>query len=500
MLVAESTAMRNIDHGARKRVLVVDDDVVVARTLAHQLDHAGFETRYVLSGEEALGHLKAESYDVLLTDICMPSMRGDELQRLAGQLDPDLAVVMITGTVDVSGAVDCMRAGADDYLMKPVRIDDLVTQIGKATERHRLIREEQAYRANLELRVAEAVDHVRKVFHNSLETLSNTLNAKDSPTRDHSRRVSELASSIAKHMCPDNAEFQIQVRVGSLFHDIGKIGVREEILAKPGPLTLEEEIEIRRHPEIGESILRPIFAGSDILKIVRSHHEHLNGGGYPDGLFGDQISLGARIVAVADSYDAMSHPRPYRGGLAIDHAVQILADGAGEQWDPDVVSAFLEVLGTQELGRSDDAAGRISTLDASKSRRPIVFVHSDLDKKAINRLETKIEALRRRGTLNFVVDLRHAGYLSKGGAEVFWCLHQMILAEGGRMALRDTPEQALAMFRRMGRADKLALERTPISKADNRLSNRQAAKVIETDDVSIDDENDKPVSREDSSR
>lgn len=464
-----------IDPASRAKVLVVDDDYVTAKSMVHQLEYVGYQASYALSGMDALDRLGEDNYDVLLADIYMPEMRGDELQSLAYRIDPDIIVLMVTASDDVNCAVSCMRDGAYDYLIKPVSTSTLGARIQKAIERRQWLAARHEHRADLERKIAEATDHVKRVFQGSLDSLSKTLSAKDLHTGNHSSRVSELAAAVAARMRPNEKDFIAQVRVGSLFHDIGKIGISESILAKPGPLTPEEEAEIQKHPEIGESILQPIFGRSEVLSIARSHHEHFNGRGYPDGLAGTDISLGARIVAVVDSFDAMTQNRPYRAGMEVDHAVQILVEGAGSQWDPEIVNTFLDTLAADDRVRTASPLPRVPLVP--RSRGPVMFIHNDLDKETLDKLQLRVEALRRRGTIHFIVDLRNAGYISKAGAELFWRLHQTITLDGGRMAIRDAPEQILSVFRQTGLADRLALERSPI-RIDGALREYEPRRLI----------------------
>jgi putative nucleotidyltransferase with HDIG domain len=178
----------------------------------------------------------------------------------------------------------------------------------------------------------------------SLAAFISALESKDEFTRDHSARVSELAARIARQVKPTDIGFHTEVRFGGLLHDIGKIGIRESVINKPGALTPREFAEVQKHPVIGETILRPVVANPNVLAIVRNHHERFDGGGYPDALSGQAIPLGARIVAVADSYDAMTSARPYRVGMSPERAIEILREGAGSQWDRTVIHGFLSLV------------------------------------------------------------------------------------------------------------------------------------------------------------
>ena len=196
------------------------------------------------------------------------------------------------------------------------------------------------------------------IAQDALSAFISALESKDEFTRDHSSRVSELAARIAIQIKPRDIPFQTEVRLGGLLHDIGKIGIRESVINKPGALTPKEFAEVQRHPIIGETILKPVVANPSILDIVRSHHERWDGGGYPDALAKQSIPLGARIVAVADSYDAMTSARPYRVGMTPERSLEILREGSGIQWDRAVVQAFAALVAAGQLPERSRHSGR----------------------------------------------------------------------------------------------------------------------------------------------
>jgi response regulator RpfG family c-di-GMP phosphodiesterase len=344
------TALKgDVEEDARTAILVVDDEDAVASVLARGLTYAGYEVMTANDGLDALERLSARHFDVLLTDIHMPRLRGDEMQRIARERDPELAVLMITAAEDVSGAVACLKDGVFDYLTKPFDLADVVVRVGKAVERQQLVRENNDYRRNLEQKVIVQAERLRTMMQASLEALIYALEAKDPTTRNHSNRVSELATLLAVALRPDDETFATQVNVAALFHDIGKIGVPEAVLNKPGPLTEDEMEQVRRHPVIGETILSPLL-DADTIAMVRSHHEQWNGRGYPDGRMGEDIPFGGRIIAVADAYDAMSSARPYRREILRPVVLDILRRGADSQWDGRVVEALLQLAGEGRLG------------------------------------------------------------------------------------------------------------------------------------------------------
>lgn len=336
-------------NGLGMSLLIVDDERDLAEALGEGLEYVGYSVEVVFSGEEALKRLAERRFEALISDIHMPKIRGDELQRRARALDSDLVVLMITAAGDVTTAVQCMKEGAYDYIIKPFDLHDMTVRLEKALERRRMQLELRDYQANLERRVAEQSESMRRMLLNSLQALNSALEAKDEYTHEHSERVSRIVVALAERIYPEDAELHHRLLLAARFHDIGKIGVPEAILHKPTKLTPTEFEEIKKHPVIGEAILRPLFTDAEILAIVRHHHEQWCGAGYPDGLKGEAIPLGARFVAAADAYDAMTSARPYRAGMPAARALEILREGAGRQWDATLVNALLELAKTGAL-------------------------------------------------------------------------------------------------------------------------------------------------------
>lgn len=481
------------DSGVR-RVLVVDDEEEVGKVYARGLARAGYDTQFVTSGEAALDLLQEGSFDVLLTDIHMPRLRGDELQRIARERDPHLAVLLITAAPDVTCAIECLKEGAYDYILKPATLADVAARVDNAWKRRqtlldkeRLERENRDYQENLERRVTEQADRIRALFQHALEALIQTLEAKDESTRNHSARVADLAAALAARLRPHDSQAIARLRVAALFHDLGKIGIPESVLNKSGKLNNEEMAQVRRHPELGEAILRPLFADPEMLSIVRHHHEQWNGEGYPDGLMAETISWGARIVAVADSYDAMTSARAYRPGMAPAHALRILREGAEDQWDPEVVGALLALseeghwavtkpcggrprpgeipalsIAAEIDGRPGASPPRVPQTPSDRSRRPVIFVQGDLDTESLERIGTKAAAFLGHGENDFVVDLRQAGFVDQSGVQTLYLLHLRVQGTGGCLSLRDVPDHVLHAFREAGIADALHCEQSPI--------------------------------------
>ncbi len=449
------------------RILVVDDEVVIARLLTSVLKGEGYEAEYRTNGETALEELRRTDYDLLVTDLRMPGMDGMRLIQEARDVNPDVDAVVVTAYSSADTAISALRQGVADYISKPFSVEDFRSVISKALKarKKRLKRDREVedlsaqvesasqdvgrhlgdleflhvltrmaadratpLRACLErvadhlgaetvllidgdqvvehcgarndtellklakktiraghgldadntiaapvgggavvarksgrfrldqlqllstagrdLVLAVEIDRLRSAQRRSyvgiVATLIEAVEAKDRFNRGHSRRVAQLATSFAERIGLSVGEREL-LETAATLHDIGKIGIPEEILNKPGRLTPEEFEIIKSHPVIGEQILKPLDFLSDARTIVRHHHERWDGGGYPDGLAGDEIPRPAALLAIVDSYDAMTSTRPYREGMTQAKARAILDDGAGVQWDPELVQQFGQV-------------------------------------------------------------------------------------------------------------------------------------------------------------
>jgi len=249
-----------------------------------------------------------------------------------------------------------MKQGAYDYVIKPFELDVITIGVGRALEQRRLILENKEYQQCLEEKVSEQANKIRASFLNAITALVYALEAKDAYTSGHSRKVADLSATIARALNLPRSQID-KLRLAGLLHDIGKIGVQESVLNKPGRLTDTEFEQVKRHPVIGEHILSPIVDAAEILEAVRNHHEHYNGKGYPDGLQKDEISLDARILAVSDAYDAMTSERPYRKSMSADAARDEIARHKGTQFDPEIADTFNHI---REPDISDSGKGKRS--------------------------------------------------------------------------------------------------------------------------------------------
>jgi putative nucleotidyltransferase with HDIG domain len=345
--LAQSAAVLAAAPRPAVRVLVVDDDPAVRGVLSAILVEEGYDVSVAAGADEALVSVAVTPPELVLSDMKMPGRDGlwllDELLRR----HPNTGVIMLTGYGDTETAVDCLRRGALDYLLKPPRVVDLVRALERALSRRRSTLERERYQAELEDRVREktkdlalALDDVAKAYASTLAALVAALDAREQETGDHSQRVVRFTLAIAERLGISSPAVD-EVGRGALLHDIGKIGVSDRILLKPGPLTPDEWTEMRRHPDIGFEIISGIPFLKPAAEIVLSHQERWDGTGYPRRLSREQIPLGARIFAVADTLDAIVSDRPYRKGQTFAAARAEIARCAGTQFDPQVVEAFL---------------------------------------------------------------------------------------------------------------------------------------------------------------
>jgi putative two-component system response regulator len=332
--------------GATARCLIVDDDAQVRRALVRVVEGHGLACLEASSGAEALRVLEREGrVPLCISDIYMPELDGVGFLREALRRDPEMAVIMLTGVADVATAVECLKLGAFDYIAKPAVVEEVRARIDKALEKRKLILQNHDYQQNLETRVRELDRRNRQALINGVQMLVHALEAKDAYTSGHSVRVSRYAVKTAVQLGFAGERLE-QIRLGGELHDIGKIGTRETVLNKPAPLTTDEFEHVKLHTTLGERILTPFLGESPIvLRIARSHHERVDGLGFPDGLRADAIPLEARIVAVVDAFDAMTTNRAYRAPRTPADAQAELRRCAGTHFDPEVVGAFLGAFG-----------------------------------------------------------------------------------------------------------------------------------------------------------
>jgi response regulator RpfG family c-di-GMP phosphodiesterase len=330
-------------------ILIVDDDKQVREVLHQIFLTAGYSCRLARDGREGVAMFRMSHPPLTVTDLKMPNMTGIELLQQVRDVDPDAAVIVLTGAADVKTAIESLKLGAYDFIMKPVNVDELLIAAERALERRQLLIERRQYQAMLESRVEQATHHLaaayrelESTYRTTLEALGSALDTRDVGTESHSRRVHGYALATAREYGMPEADLA-DLAHGVLLHDIGKIGIPDAILLKPGPLTAEEWAIMRTHPEIGRRLIEKIPFLRGAVPIVYCHHEKWDGSGYPCGLRAGEIPVGARIFAVVDAFDAMTFDRPYSMAIPFDAAKSELKRCAGAHFDPAVVEAFLRV-------------------------------------------------------------------------------------------------------------------------------------------------------------
>ena len=343
-------ALNGTDAGIAKRLLVVDDEDSIRHALTRFLSARGFQVENASSGAAALSMLGRERFTLMVCDVRMPGMTGLDVLHRALADDPDLAVVMLTAVNDAVTATEALSGGAFDYLVKPVELQQLEGALERAMHKRTLVLEqrrvEQLIRDEVASRTKE-LEHeqaaLRTLTVSVAETLINAMEAKSIYLRGHSQRVAELAASIADGLSLD-ADTVEAVRMAGHLHDVGKIGIREEVLNKPGKLTPEEFAHVKDHVRIGMEILAPLQHLGVVLDYIHDHHEHVDGGGYPRGLFGSNISLGGRILCAADTFDALTSRRAYRDPMSPRETVEYLSSSVGQLLDATVYDVLRRIV------------------------------------------------------------------------------------------------------------------------------------------------------------
>jgi putative nucleotidyltransferase with HDIG domain len=361
------------------RILVVDDEAHVRSMIGATLDHQGYEVQLANNGRDAVESLEKNTFDLVLTDIVMQDGNGITLLERIRAQQPNLPVVMVTAIHDISVAIDAMRRGAYDYLLKPFEREHLVSTVQRALDHRETLQESHNYQQSLEQVVRARTEMLRQAMEDlehsydvTLEALGDALDLKDSETEGHSKRVTAYTIALARAIGIQPAEIKVIAR-GAFLHDIGKMAIPDEILRKPGKLTPEEQVVMRDHCSRGYHMLRKIPFLSEAAEIVFSHQEYYDGSGYPSGLRGKEIPVGARIFAVADTLDAITSDRPYRKARHFDVAREEILRCSGTQFDPGVVEVFLKIptdlwheLRSEITGQNR----RFSTFDIANSALP----------------------------------------------------------------------------------------------------------------------------------
>lgn len=338
-------------------VLIVDDDQSIREFLTEALEGRGYTVAQAADGSTGVSMVANWNPDVVLLDVQMPKMGGVTALNRILEKDPHLGVIMITSVDEVDTVRRTLRSGAYDYLIKPLDFPVVLETIDRAIQQRKLQLELNQYRESLELLVYErtqelqqALERIEGTYTQTILALGSALETRDVETREHSVRVAQYTLAICRNLGITDQDRLKTIERGAFLHDIGKIGVPDQILRKPGPLTKEEWVIMKTHPMIGVNLLKDVEFLKEALAIVRSHHERWDGGGYPDGIEGNVIPLEARAFAVADALDAITSDRPYREGKSLIDARRIIAQASGRQFDPDAVAA-LQKIGDNEVER-----------------------------------------------------------------------------------------------------------------------------------------------------
>jgi putative two-component system response regulator len=330
-----------------KRILIVDDEASIRRLLHQKLSRVGYTCEEASSAEQALTRLASNQIELVILDVNMPGKSGIDVLPEIKSNHPNTMVIMATAVAEVSVAVECMKRGAEDYICKPFNLDEVAMSVERTLEKRELQLQIREYQQSLEEKVGEQKDEIRKLFLGAIEALVFALEAKDKYTGGHSRRVAEIAVAIGGKLGLSEDEIA-DLRWAGLLHDVGKIAVDQMIQNKTGRLTPGEYEHIMIHAHVGAGIVKPLV-NDRVVEIIEHHHDHYSGGGLHQTITHEQIPLGARILAVADGYDAMTSDRPYRSALSITEAFSEIERCIGTQFDPVVARAFLNVKATERV-------------------------------------------------------------------------------------------------------------------------------------------------------
>lgn len=333
----------------KEHILIVDDEEMIRDLLTSALQQEKYVCHQAANVDEAFMLLERQQIDLVISDIMMPGRSGVELLRDLKKADPDIAVLMITGLSDMNTAMECVHLGADDYITKPFGINRVVLTVKNLIERRCLAIEKKNYQASLEFKVMEQTEQIRSAmnelshaYNSTLTALVRALDAREKEVGSHSERVMSFTVFLAKKMGIAGRELE-ELAKGALLHDIGKIGISDNILLKPGQLDDNEWIEMRRHPQVGYAILSEIEFLKAPTEIILGHHERFDGTGYPKRIKGDQIPIGARIFTLVDTLDAMTSDRPYRRALPFEAVSHEIIKNSGTQFDPQIAELFLSI-------------------------------------------------------------------------------------------------------------------------------------------------------------
>jgi putative two-component system response regulator len=329
-------------------ILIADDEKMICTVLSQRLTREGYLCVTAHNGKDALNHFYKGKFSLIISDIRMPGMDGLELLQNVKAVRPTMMFIIMTAYPEIEVAVEAIHLGANDFLIKPFDMELAVFSVKKALEQKKMEEELESYHKNLKklveertVKLQQAYRTLKKAYFDSVKVLAEAIDAKDTYTRGHSDRVRRMSLQIAISLGFTEERMEV-LEYGALLHDIGKIGIKDEILSKPGPLSPEEYQTIQQHPLIGVKIVEGIEFFKDKIPMIRSHHEHFDGRGYPDGLAREAIPLEARIIAVPDAFDAMVSLRPHRTAMSLEDILLEMEKYKGKQFDPNILEIFLQ--------------------------------------------------------------------------------------------------------------------------------------------------------------
>ncbi len=329
------------------RILIVDDEEMICSLLVRRLAEEGYYCLTANNGRTALARFRKDDLSLIISDLNMPEMDGMELLKNVKTLDSNMMVIIMTGYPEIDLAVEAMRLGAYDFIIKPANLDLVISSVKKALEKKTLVEELDAYHHHLERLVEEKTAKLEDAYHvlrkahlDSVRVLVEAIDAKDPYTMGHSDRVRKMCMRIGMKLKFGKERLQ-SLEYGALLHDIGKIGIKDEVLQKQSLLDPGDYQKIREHPLIGAKIVGGIDFFRDKIPMIRHHHEHFDGSGYPDGLAGEAIPLEARIISIPDAFDAMTCARIHRVTMTLKDVLTEFEKERGKQFDPDILEIFL---------------------------------------------------------------------------------------------------------------------------------------------------------------
>ncbi|MFC2007722.1 HD domain-containing phosphohydrolase [Chloroflexota bacterium] len=326
----------------KENVLIVDDEEIIRWVLRRKLTREGYQCEEAGDSEQAVSKLKTKPSELVVLDINMPGKPGSELLPEIRTDFPETAVIMASGVTDTKVIAQCIKDGAQDYIQKPFKLEEILLSVGRSLEKRRLELQIMEYQRNLGGKAKEQQREMRKLFLGAIEMLVFTLEASDRYTAGHSRAVTEIALSIGRKLSLSSGQMD-ELRWGSLLHDVGKIAVDPLILNKPGELNPNEYRHIMTHATVGPDLVRPLVS-EKVVSIISHHHDRYDGSGLNQNISGEDIPLEARIVTVSDAFNAMVSDRPYRTAMSNTKAIDEVKANSGTQFDPAVAEALAEIV------------------------------------------------------------------------------------------------------------------------------------------------------------